>query len=410
MNDHTSTTVGIDICKAHLDVHELPSGRSGRFANDAAGFVELADWIPPDIARVVYESTGPWHRALEEALAENLPLARVNALRARRFAQAVGQQAKTDAVDARMLATMGAAVQTRLVELPSATQRDLDELQTARDALTKSRIAVLNRRHIARHPLVKRQLRYRLTQIDNQLKAIDAAIRKLVKADEALARKAAVLTSIPGVAAITAAGLLAGMPELGRLDAKAVSSLAGLAPVARESGQWKGRRFIGGGRGRGAQAPLHGRPERRPAQSGTGRCLPPPPRTRQAGQGRADRRHAQADRARQHVAEGRPRVDAGLKPERRNMTVSRRTQSPARGPGGTSVTTRDTLPQPAPHRRRHASRCTRYVGVLRTGRHSGCARFPNVHAHICTHYPVSPIIYGTTCQLRPERQRWTARS
>ena len=250
MNDHTPTTVGIDVCKAHLDVHEPPSGRSGRFANDAAGFVELADWIPPDVARVVYESTGPWHRALEEALAENLPLARVNALRARRFSQAVGQQAKTDAVDARMLAAMGAAVQTRLVELPSATQRDLDELQTARDALAKSRIAVLNRRHIARHPLVKRQLRYRLTQIDNQLKAIAAAIRKLVKADEALARKTAVLTSIPGVAATTAAGLLAGMPELGRLDAKAVSSLAGLAPVARESGQWKGRRFIGGGRGR----------------------------------------------------------------------------------------------------------------------------------------------------------------
>ena len=77
-----------------------------------------------------------------------------------------------------------------------------------------------------------------------------ALFRKLVKADEALARKVAVLTSIPGVVAITAAGLLAGMPELGRLDAKAVSSLAGLAPVARESGQWKGRRFIGGGRGR----------------------------------------------------------------------------------------------------------------------------------------------------------------
>ena len=128
--------------------------------------------------------------------------------------------------------------------------RVVDELQTARDALAKSRIAVLNRRHIARHALVKRQLRYRLTQIDNQIKAIDAAIRKLVKADEALARKAAVLTSIPGVAAITAAGLLAAMPELGRLDAKADSSLAGLVPVARESGQWKGRRFIGGGRGR----------------------------------------------------------------------------------------------------------------------------------------------------------------
>jgi len=250
MNDHTPATIGVDISKAHLDVHELPSGRSARFANNAAGFVELADWIPQGVARVVYESTGPWHRDLEEALAESLPLARVNALRARRFAQAMGQQAKTDAVDARMLAAMGAAVQPRLVEPSSAIQRDLDELQTARDALAKSRVSVVNRRHIARHPLVRRQLRYRLTQIDNQLKAIDAAIRKLVKADEALARKAAVLASIPGVGAVTAAGLLAEMPELGRLDAKAAASLAGLAPVARESGQWKGRRFIGGGRAR----------------------------------------------------------------------------------------------------------------------------------------------------------------
>ena len=133
MNDHTPTTIGIDVSKAHLDVHELLSGRTGRFANDAGGFVKLADWIPPEVARVVYESTGPWHRALEDALADSLPLARVNALRARRFSQAVGQQAKTDAVDARMLAAMGTAVQTRLVELPSATQRNLDELQTARD-------------------------------------------------------------------------------------------------------------------------------------------------------------------------------------------------------------------------------------------------------------------------------------
>ena len=153
----------------------------------------------------------------------------------------------------------------------------------------------------------------------------------------------------------------------------------------------------------GAQAPVHGRPERRPAQSGPGRCLQPPPRTRQAGQGRADRRHAQADCARQQVAEGGPRVDAsGPLPERKDTTASRRAQSPAQGADRTSATTLDTLPR-APHDRRHASLCTRYGRALRLPGHSGCTRSPTVHAHICTHYPASPIISPTTCLLRPER-------
>ena len=248
MNDHTLCTVGIDISKSHLDAHELPTGRAARFSNDAAGFQKLAAWIAPTVDRVVYESTGRWHRALEEALAERLPLSCVNATRARRFAQAVGQEAKTDAVDARVLAAMGAAVALRQVEPRSATQRDLGELQAARDALVRDRTATLNRKHAARHKLVKRQIGYRLAQIERQIKALDAEVGRLIAADQALSGRAKVLTSIPGIAQITAAGLLAGMPELGSLEGKAAASLAGLAPVARESGTWKGRSSIRGGR------------------------------------------------------------------------------------------------------------------------------------------------------------------
>ena len=127
MTNHTPNTVGIDISKAHLDAHQLPSGRSARFANDATGFEALTVWIGSGVERLVYESTGPWHRAFEEALAGTLPLSRVNAKRARRFAQALGQEAKTDAVDARVLARMGAAFDLRQVDLASPTQRDLDE-------------------------------------------------------------------------------------------------------------------------------------------------------------------------------------------------------------------------------------------------------------------------------------------
>ncbi len=165
MNDPTPNTVGIDISKAHLDAHRHPTGEAARFANDPAGIEALAAWIGASASRVGYESTGPWHRALEETLAGRLPLSRVNAMRARRFAQAMGQQAKTDAVDAQVLAKMGAALDVRRVQVHSQVQRDLDALQTARDALIKDRMAALNRQQQARHKLLRRQLNNRLAQI-----------------------------------------------------------------------------------------------------------------------------------------------------------------------------------------------------------------------------------------------------
>ena len=180
MTQDTLKTVGVDISKAHLDVHELPSGRSARFANSGAGFQALATWIGPEVRCVVYESTGPWHRSMEEALAARLPLARVNAMRARRFAQALGQEAKTDAVDARVLAQMGAALKLRLLGVISSTQRQLEELTSARNALVKDRTAALNRGQQARHPLLKRQLRYRLAHIARQLQAVDREIHQLL--------------------------------------------------------------------------------------------------------------------------------------------------------------------------------------------------------------------------------------
>ena len=250
MNDHTADAVGVDISKAHLDAHRHATGEAARFANAADGFEELAAWIADPGAVVVYESTGPWHRDFEESLAGRLPLARVNALRARRFAQAMGEEAKTDSADARVLAAMGSAMDLRLAEPRSQPQRDLDELVTARDALVKDRTAALNRQKHARHRLLKGQLKNRLAQIGRQIKALDAEIAKVAEADAELSRRLEVLTSIPGVGRVVAAGLLADMPELGRVDGKAAASLAGTAPWTRESGQWKGRSFIRGGRAR----------------------------------------------------------------------------------------------------------------------------------------------------------------
>ena len=154
---------------------------------------------------------------------------------------------------------MGAAVEhpalrrrLRRVEVLPQARRDLDELQTARDGLVKDRTAALNRQKHARHRLPRRQIKNRLDQIGRQIKALDAEVAKLITqaTDEEMSRKARVLASIPGIAQVTAAGLLSEMPELGRIDAKAAASLAGLAPVTRESGEWKGRSFIRGGRAR----------------------------------------------------------------------------------------------------------------------------------------------------------------
>ncbi len=243
-------TVGIDISKAHLDAHRLADGHSAQFDNDPAGFRALIDWIGTPVECVAYEATGPYHRDLEEALSKaKLPLAKVNPWQARCFARATGSRAKTDAVDARKLAQMAASLDPRRTPAPSKTQRRLQELQSARDALIRQRTALLNRRQQLREPLLKQQNQTQINMFERHLRAIDRKMQQLIAADEARARKLEILTSIPGIAATTA-GLLAEMPELGALSGKAAASLAGLAAVPRESGTWQGRAFIRGGRAR----------------------------------------------------------------------------------------------------------------------------------------------------------------
>ena len=129
---NTPNSVGVDISKAHFDAYMVPAGKAARFSNDAAGLKALTAWVERPVRTVTYEPTGRWHRAFEEALFQaELPLARVNPLQARRFAQAIGQRAKTDAVDARMLAQMGAALDLRRTEASSPARRALEELQWA---------------------------------------------------------------------------------------------------------------------------------------------------------------------------------------------------------------------------------------------------------------------------------------
>ena len=244
-------TIGVDISKAHLDVHRLTDGAQRRFDNDAAGFKALIEWLGESVDQVIYEPTGAYHGEFERALhAAGLPLVKVNPYQARRFAQAAGLLAKTDALDARCLAMMGQALTLRRTQAYSARQAELKELGVAREALMKDRVAALNRRARLRQGLPKRQNEARLRQVDRQLRALDIHIGHLVESDPPLSRRCTILTSIPGVGPITARGLLSEMPELGSLDAKSAASLAGLAPMTRQSGQWRGRAYVHGGRRR----------------------------------------------------------------------------------------------------------------------------------------------------------------
>lgn len=243
-------TIGVDVSKDCLDAHRLIDGASRRFANDKAGHKAFLRWrAQTPTLRIVFEPTGPYHRMFERALARAcVPFVKVNPRQARRFAEATGKLAKTDRMDAVMLARMGAMLELQARPPRSEIVLELKDLHLAREALVKDRTAAKNRGKVLTLSLLKRQNVQRLDQIERQIAAIEAAMRDIVQADADLAARFAILISIPGVSAITAFALLVEMPELGTLEAGEAASLAGLAPIARQSGRWTGRSFIRGGR------------------------------------------------------------------------------------------------------------------------------------------------------------------
>ncbi|WP_323009382.1 IS110 family transposase [Paracoccus sp. (in: a-proteobacteria)] len=242
-------TIGVDISKPTLDAFRLRMREHRQFPNDRAGCAALIRWIGASAVRVVFEPTGPYHRLFEASLvAAGIEAVKVNPRSSRRFAEATGELAKTDRIDAAILARMGAVLDLEGRPAKTETLHDLREMGVARQALVKDRIAATNREQIAVNPVIKRQLRARLKQIGIQLKEIDAAIATLVGADPGLSRRRDVLASIPGIGTVTAMSILIEMPELGTLDNKQAASLAGLAPMTRQSGTWSGRARIRGGR------------------------------------------------------------------------------------------------------------------------------------------------------------------
>lgn len=246
----TELTIGIDISKALLDVATYPEEQYQQFTNDTKGHKALVKWLGSlNVKLIVFEATGAYHRGLEQFLGDRgLPFTKVNPRQARRFAEAIGRLAKTDRVDSLMLAKFGELLQPPHSESKSQTLVELAELVVARRALVKDRTAAKNRQHNLVSPLLKRQVNRRLKQIEADIKIIDEACLALVRTDQQLDHRYNILLSIPGVGSLTAIIILAEMPELGSMDKRQTASLAGLAPITRQSGTWKGKSFIRGGR------------------------------------------------------------------------------------------------------------------------------------------------------------------
>jgi len=243
-------TGGIDISKDTLDAYRLSDGQRTRVSNDDAGHKTLIHWIGrQDVHLVIFEATGAYHRKFERALVvSNTPFAKVNPKQARRFAEATGRMAKTDRVDAAMLARMGAVLELKLDKPKSENLHQLKELMTARRALMKDKVASKTRLQNITQKLLKLQINARLKQIETQIRQIDTAIADMVAQDQVLSEKLAILISIPGIAEITAFSMIIEMPELGTMEGKQAASLAGLAPISRQSGKWQGKERIQGGR------------------------------------------------------------------------------------------------------------------------------------------------------------------
>lgn len=242
--------VGIDVAKESLDVCLLADSKRFSTSNDSKGFVQLLKALPtPGSCLVVLEATGGYQRAVvAELVASGHQVAVVNPRQVRDFARGLGFLAKTDRLDAEVIARFGQQAQPRSLEKSSGIQQELQQLVTRRRQLIDLRTAETNRLETATTKSVVKSLLSMIEQLEKKIRQIEKEMSKLVESDEALQCQAALIESVPGVGAITAAPLIAELPELGRLNRQEIAALAGLAPFNRDSGKFHGRRAIWGGR------------------------------------------------------------------------------------------------------------------------------------------------------------------
>lgn len=247
-----SIVVGIDISKDRLDVACLPVSVQPltSFDNDAQGHAKLSAVLKALAPRlIVLESTGGYQRLLVAALAAaGLPVVVVNPRQVRDFARALGILAKTDALDALVIARFGEQVNPAIRPIPDAESALLVDLLARRRQLVEIRTAESNRLAQAVTTRIKASIRAILTAIEKQIQAIDEDLDTRIKRSPAWQEKEDLLTSVPGIGKLTARTLLACLPELGDASRQAIAALVGVAPINRDSGMMRGQRTTWGGR------------------------------------------------------------------------------------------------------------------------------------------------------------------
>lgn len=245
-----SSVVGIDVAKGHVDVYDRESQRYSRFTNDRGGISRCVKQLVKVAPRlIVVESTGGYEMDLVVALDEaSLPVVVVNPRQVRDFGRALGQLAKTDQIDAKLLADYAAMVRPSRRPLSDARQRQLKALVARRRQLVKMRTAELNRREHVRVKTISRSIAATIRTFDRELKLIQQELAQLVDQSEELQAKMRLLVTVPGIKHTTATMLLTEVPELGQLNRRQLAALTGVAPMNRDSGNFRGKRMTGGGR------------------------------------------------------------------------------------------------------------------------------------------------------------------
>jgi transposase len=250
MSELADVVVGIDVAKAHLDVAVRPQREHRRYTNDAEGIAELVIWLRALAPRViVVEATGGYEAPLVAAVGlADLPIAVVNPRQVRDFARATGQLAKTDRLDAQVLAHFADALRPVPRPVPDAQMQELAALVERRRQLVAMRTAEQNRLGAAPVARVRVRIQAHLTWLETELAAVDAELRQLLHASPLWRERADLLRGVPGIGPILALTLLADLPELGRLSHGQIAALVGVAPRTRDSGTQRGRRAVWGGR------------------------------------------------------------------------------------------------------------------------------------------------------------------
>ena len=244
--------VGIDVSKDRLDVHVRPTGEAFAVARDGEGLATLVERLKRFGPRLVaVEATGGYERVVAAAIAgAGLPLAVVNPAQVRHFALALGQRAKTDPIDAGVIARFAAAAKPQPREVPDEEAQLFCDLVSRRGQITEMIGAERQRNKRAVNRRLRKSTERLIAALEKELASVDTEIDGMVKTSPVWREKEDLLASVPGIGSKTARVLLAEIPELGTLGPKTAACLAGLAPFVRKSGKWKGKSMIAGGRAR----------------------------------------------------------------------------------------------------------------------------------------------------------------